>query len=395
MRHCAGLVAAMAVLLPSMRAADMTTDKSAPPSRIAGAWNVSYEDLALGEIDGVATVDPDGRHVKVLLQQAGSARKFTLTADSVEEKGDDYTIVLTGESPSSPTLMPDERTQRQAAEAQGASSRDALTVIPQGVVPAPVGLYRPPARTPAQPFAGLNIVVRPPPATLGSAASARPVAPLPDVHVEVPNEAGTIELHIADFDGEVELKARHAVEADRVELRLHYEETGGAGGYGGEAELRLTGTWRFFADPLTWRDAQGRGRVGYFRRSRLNPNLATQSAAEVWIRPMPPSHLQLFAVGVFNWKRIDRLYLGVPTIVEAIFDEPQDNEMCTVEVQVGDRRVQLPAHRDPENRRRFLSDPFMPGDDTRPAPPPTTRPVPAAPSKDETDAQFPPDNHDF
>lgn len=366
MRTCLPLMAALAVLLP-LRAADMTTDKSAAPSRIAGTWDVAYEDLALGEIDGVATVEPDGKHVKVVLRQPDTGRDFVLTSESVAEQGDDYTIALIGESPSAATLMPDEKTRQQASNARRASNPAAMAA-------------------PSAPKARIQAPVLGP----GAGGPGQPPSPPPEVHVEVPNEAAKIEVHIADFNGEVELKPRHAVETNRVELGLHYQRGGGAAGYAGKAEERLTGTWRFFADPLTWRDGAGRGRVGYFRRDRPNPNYATQSAAEVWVRGTPLSRLQLFAVGVFNLKRIDRLYLGVPTVVEAIFDEPQENDTCTVEVQVGDRNVRLPAHRDPDNWRRFLSDPFVPGDDPRPAPPPSARPVPAATDDDETHVPFPP-----
>ena len=352
MRIHLAVPAILALVLLPVRAADTTMDKSAPPSRIAGTWNVSYEDLALGEIDGTATVEPDGRQAKVVLRHPGTGKEFTLKSESIAEKGDDYTIVLIGESPSAEGLLPDEKTARQASDAM--------------------------ARGPASPPPA-NPSTSPKPVRNGATNA----GPNPDVRVELPGAAEKIEVHIADFNGEVGLKPWRTVETNRVVLALHFGKFGVGGPYEGKAEDRLTGYWRFFADPVTWRDAVGRGRVGYFRRDPANPNYATQSAAEVWVRGTPPSQLQLFAIGVFNWKKIDRLYLGVPTIVEAIFEEPQDNDTCTVEVKVGDHTVKLTAHRDPDNWRRFLSEPFVPGADPRPAPAPTMRPVPPRPSDDD------------
>ena len=344
----------LALLFLPLRAADTTVDRSAPPSRIAGTWDVSYEDLALGEIDGTATVESNGRHAKVVLRHPGTGKEFVLTSESVTEKGDDYTIVLMGESPSAEGLLPDEKTARQASDAMA---------------------RRPVSSSSTPPLASPEPV----------RSEATNAGPNTDVRVELPGSAEKIEVHIADFSGEVGLKPWRPVELNRVVLVLHFGSFGVGGPYEGKAEDRLTGYWRFVADPVSWRDAAGRGRVGNFRRDPDNPNDTTQSAAEVWVRGTPPSQLQLFAIGVFNWKKIDRLYLGVPTIVEAIFEEPQDNDTCTVEAKVGDHTLKLAAHRDPENWRRFLSEPFVPGADPRPPPAPTTRPIPPRPPDDDDD----------
>ena len=361
MRSHLAMPAILALVLLPLRAADTTMDKSTPPSRIAGTWDVSYEDLALGEIDGTATVEPDGRHAKVVLRHPATGKEFVLTSESVAERGDDFTIVLVGESPSADGLLPDEKTARQASDAMARGP-----MLPPSVIPSTS-----------------------PEALRGGVANA--AGPNTAVRVELPAAAAKIEVHIADFNGEVGLKPWRAVETNHVVLVLHFGKFGVGGPYEGNAEDRLTGYWRFVADPVSWRDAAGRGRVGNFRRDPDNPNDTTQSAAEVWVRGTPPSQLQLFAIGVFNWKKIDRLYLGVPTVVEAIFEDPQDNDTCTVEAKVGDHTVKLAAHRDPENWRRFLSAPFVPGADPRPAPAPTTRPVPPRPSDDdEPQAPFSP-----
>jgi hypothetical protein len=333
-----------------------TTDRSAAPSRLGGTWQVSYEDLALGEVDGVATVEADGRHVSVVLHAAGQSGTYTLTAESVIEQGDDYTIVLNGESPFAPGLLPDEKVRLQAVTA----ARDATVAAMAPVTTITAAAGRPvpkfmPAALPATAPHG----ILPPVVAFGSGQGPTPP---PDVHISVPGDATKIEVAGMDFHGEVELKPRHPVEVKRVELRLHFGKSGGAAAYTGPPGDLLTGTWMYYANPVTWRDAVGQGRVGYFRRDPADPNLTTQSAAEVWLRPSPPGHMTFFAVGVFNLKRIDALYIGVPTVVETIFDEPQERETCTIEVQIEDRgKLALTAHRDPGNWRRFVSEPFLPG----------------------------------
>jgi hypothetical protein len=197
----------------------------------------------------------------------------------------------------------------------------------------------------------------------------------PDVHLAVPGDSGTLGLEVADYRATLPFKPMHPVEARRVVLTLHFKATSDTAGYAGAAGDLLTGTWKYYADPVTWRDGEGKGRVGYFRRDSENTNLTTQSAAEVWFRPNPPAQMQFIALGAFGEIRIKHLFPGVPTIVEAIFDAPQDEETILIEVQVGAAKIPMPAHRDPDDARRFTTDPFLPGSDTRPAPSPSARPA--------------------
>jgi hypothetical protein len=348
MKRLHALMAALLVLA-SASATGQTTDRKTPAARIAGTWQVAYEDLALGEIDGTATISPDGKSASVRFRH--DYTDYTLTSQSVIEQGDDYTIVLTGDSPAAKSLLPDAQVQLEANRADNNSITTALNVALLGKGPP----------SSAQPF--LSLPPRP--------AALSPVAPLfktapqpadlaPEVHIPVPDDATKITVSAGDFHGEADFLARHPVETGRVELRLHFYKNGGPGANTGVIADRLTGTWHFYADPLTWRDAAGKGRVGLFRRDEHNPNFATQSGAEIWLRPVPPARMQFFAVGVFDFKRISRLYLGVPTVVEAVFDEPQARDTCPIEVE----SLVLTAHRDPENWRRFVSDPFVPGSDS-------------------------------
>jgi hypothetical protein len=84
-----------------------------------------------------------------------------------------------------------------------------------------------------------------------------------------------------------------------------------------------------------------------------------------YARPLPPVKLQLFAVGVQNLKKITELYWGVPTVVEAVYEEPQDKDTTIIEIVTGDSSLKLTAHRDAEDFRRFLTDTFLPGADKR------------------------------
>jgi len=344
-----------------------TVDRGPPPSRIAGTWQVSYEDLALGEIDGTAKIAPDGRSVSVVVRDGPQGAPFTLTSESISEQGDDYTIVLTGEGPAAAALLPDPTVQQQAIHAAADSVRAVLATYGAGVAAAPPNLNMfgnlqvAPIAGPKQPWA------------VGHATQP------PDVTIAVPPDALQVGLEVGDYKASLGLAPRHPVETRRVVLSLHYAPSGGATGYSGPAGDLLAGTWKYYADPVTWRDGEGKGRVGNFRRDAQNPNLTTQSAAEVWFRPNPPAQLQFFAVGVFKDIKITALYPGVPTIVEAIFDEPQDTDSCMIEVKVGDQKLQLTAHRDPENGRRFVTDPFLPGTDSRTPPPPSGRPGPPPP----------------
>jgi hypothetical protein len=215
-------------------------------------------------------------------------------------------------------------------------------------------------------------------------AYGQPTQP-PDVHLTVPGEGPSIGLEVADYKASVPFKPMHAVETGRVTLSLHFIPISDRAGYAGPAGDMLTGTWKYYADPISWRDGAGKGRVGYFRRDPQNTNLTTQSAAEIWFRPNPPAQMQFLAIGVYGEIRIKHLFAGVPTIVEAIFDAPQDADTISVDVPIGDRKVPMTAHKDPENARRFTTDPFIPATDTRPPPAPSGQPSP--PDPDENDAQ--------
>lgn len=364
------ILLALAALAATART--QTVDRGAPATRLAGNWQVSYEDLALGEIDGTATITPDGLHATVVLKTGVSGPTYTLQSDSITEQGEDYTIVLIGDSPSAPGLLPDDKVQHQAFEAQAEAANVVLatyggtTTVIAKAMPSPA------------------VATFVPVPTLGDKydwAVGQHTRP-PDVHLKVSAGASQVGLEVADYKATLPLKPTHAVETRRVVLTLHFTPTSDKAGYSGPAGDLLSGTWRFFADPIRMRDGEDKGRVGYFRRDAQNPNLTTQSAAEVWFRPNPPAQLKFFAVGVFGLVKLTNLYPGVPTIVEAIFDSPQDFDTCPVEVKVGDQKLTLTAHRDIENARRYVTDPFLPGTDNRPSPPPSARPAPAADSPD-------------
>ena len=350
-----------------------TTDRSAPPSRIAGNWQVSYEDLALGEIDGTAKISEDGKKATVTLNAAPGGTPFTLISESVSEQGDDYTFVLVGEGPASSSLTPDATVEQQGVRAV----QDAVaTVFANSGIKSAVPLLAtvpPMGPRPIPPIPGLG----PKPGW----AYGQPTQP-PDVHLAVPGDGPSIGIEIADYKATVPFKAMHSVETNRVTLTLHYSPTSDSAGYAGPAGDLLSGTWKYFADPITWRDGAGKGRVGYFRRDAQNTNLTTESAAEVWFRPNPPAQIQFIALGAFGEIRIKHLFPGVPTFVEAIFDAPQDEETVLIDVDVGGTKTAMPAHRDPENGRRFTTDPFLPALDTRSEPPPSSRPAPAPDAAD-------------
>lgn len=350
-------------------------ERGAPASRIAGNWQVSYEDLALGEVDGTATIAADGKHADVQLRAGPQGASYKLVAESIAESGDDYTLVLTGEGPSAASLKPDATVERQAARA---AQQATATVL------AGYGVAAPPAiSVPMAPMAP-HLVPAP---TLGNKvgwAFGQPTQP-PDVHLKVPGDANSIRIEVADFTGTLPFQPMDPVQTRRVVLTLHYRPTMGLAGYSGPAGDLLSGTWKYYADPITWRDGEGKGRVGNFRRDPDNPNRVTQSGAEVWFRPNPPAQLQFIAIGVYGEIRIKHLFPGVPTIVEAIFDAPQDDDTIAIEVEVGGVKVPMSAHRDPENGRRFTTDPFLPGPDGRPAPAPSAPPSSTAESDTATE----------
>lgn len=360
-----------------------TVDRSASPSPLAGTWDVGYEDLALGEINGTAIIDSNAQHVTLTLRDPTTKQTYQLKSESVTAKGDDYTIVLVGDNPAASSLMPDATVQQQANRAAAESMREVLrpglaTLAAKTGKPVVEPKILEMAPLPTMP----NFQIQPMP--LEGPPPKHPVHQQQTVTIELPDGADKLQVSVAEFQGEIALKPWHAVETNRVTLNLHHFKGHTAANYTTESIEKLSGSWKFNADPVTWRDTAGRGRVGNLRRERENPSFVTQSALETWQRGTPESTLQLFAVGVFHWLHIDRFYLGVPTVVEAIFDEPQEKDTCTIDVMLGGRKLSLPAHRDPENWRRFTTDPFLPGDDPRPAPPATTKPVPK-PSDDDED----------
>lgn len=350
-----------------------TVDRGVYPDDITGSWDVSYEDLALGEVDGSAVIDQDGAHTTVYVHHPQTGKQYTLESTSISFGDGVYTIRLAGESPAADQLAPDAQTIKQSTEALAADAQSAsLAVNPftGRAFPTPPVLNLPPENDGS--VGGLTVVAR-----------TKATVPQP---ISFPADASAIQVDVAEYTGKADVTLGPPVETNLVTLRLHLvQAASSADVLAGKPQVLLKGTWVFEADPGSRRDGAGHGRVGYFRRLLASQNVATQSATEIWTRGVP--RMQLFAVCDENYKVIDKLYTGVPTAVEVVFLEPQSDETLPIKIEAPGGTITVTAHRDWEDYRRFITDPFVPGMDGRPQPapsgtpqsPPEDQPTPAGP----------------
>jgi hypothetical protein len=294
-----------------------------------GSWAVTYKDRALEDVKGTATVKQvDGKlRAKVVLTDPNSGRRELRSFDIIEE-GERFTLLLEGAPPSAEGLSPDRLEALPGLPITTSDPADAVE------------------------YSGVG------------AKDGRRPTPLNSLRVELPDTADKILVTVGDFNGEIAVPRHGPVDTDRVRLQLTYEAPDASSGVTSE---RFVGFWSFDADPVTRRDGAGRGRIGMFVRDKFNPNFTGQVGNETWIRTIPPVKIRLFALTVGDLKRIDRLYGGVPTVIEAVFDDPQADTTKDLTVTVDGRDLKLTANRDPQDYRRFVTDIIVPTTPSRSA----------------------------
>jgi hypothetical protein len=70
--------------------------------------------------------------------------------------------------------------------------------------------------------------------------------------------------------------------------------------------------------------------------------------------------IQLFAQTVAGPVRVSRLFRDVPTVIEAVFEDPQPDSTNDLTVTVDGRDLKVTATRDPQDYRRFVTDVLVP-----------------------------------
>jgi hypothetical protein len=292
-----------------------------PTSPIAGEWNISYTDRALGEVAGIATVSVDGKAVEVELTHPKTGAQTKLESTEVREKDGFYTIVFEGASPSA----------------------EALPVDPEDTAPDPMTLP----------------------------------------HLDLGADTAKVAVTIREAKGEKFISPR--VEADRaghLELRLRYDQPPKMDRAAMDEYLKslpegvrantekllappkvanqMQGWWSFRADSVTWRDAGGGGRIGSFRRDFREPHYAWEFGRENWKRRLDGAQIQLLAQTVAGPMKVTRFFEGVPTMVEAVFREPQKETSKVLTITVGGKELRLTATRDEHDLRRFVTEVIVP-----------------------------------
>jgi hypothetical protein len=74
----------------------------------------------------------------------------------------------------------------------------------------------------------------------------------------------------------------------------------------------------------------------------------------------PNAQIQLLAQTVVGPMRVSRLFYDVPTVIEAVFDQPLSDSSVLVTVTIDGKEVKLTARRDPTDYRRFLTGTVLP-----------------------------------
>jgi hypothetical protein len=81
----------------------------------------------------------------------------------------------------------------------------------------------------------------------------------------------------------------------------------------------------------------------------------------------PKVNIQLLAQTVVGPVHVDYFFYGVPTVVEAIFDQPLADATVPVVLTVEGSEIKLRAKRDATDYRRFVTDTILPGEPQKPA----------------------------
>jgi hypothetical protein len=81
----------------------------------------------------------------------------------------------------------------------------------------------------------------------------------------------------------------------------------------------------------------------------------------------PSVEIQLLAQTVVGPVHVSRFFYGVPTVIEAVFDQPLSDTAVPVTVTVDDSELKLTAKRDATDYRRFVTDILMPAAPAKPA----------------------------
>jgi hypothetical protein len=275
--------------------------------RIAGEYQVNSTDIAGEKFTGSAVVRKDGT-ASVYYKRLATTRIYALKSTSITADGDLYTITFKGILPQSAQILLDKR----AALANPVFSMYERNSSPTHALDLP----------------GLEL-------------------PVDQQQVTVTTGGATVSFESAG--------PQHKPTSDTIEVRLRYRPDN-------IYYPLLSGTWRIYVDPLTWLDANGAGRAGYMGRDPTDHNICAIAGSEEWLRAKSPCRLQLFAKCAGNLKKIEYLYAGVPAVVEATFEDSQDDSTKLVTVTWGPNSREVKVFRQEDDHRVFLSEPFIPSD---------------------------------
>jgi hypothetical protein len=122
---------------------------------------------------------------------------------------------------------------------------------------------------------------------------------------------------------------------------------------GGASELVLQGQW--FP-----------GELKFVEESDASGNVKQEASVIGKGKPIdvkwraPNAEIQLLAQTVVGPMRVSRLFYDVPTVIEAVFDQPLSDASVLVTVTIDGKEVKLTARRDPTDYRRFTTGTVLP-----------------------------------
>lgn len=328
---------------PSQGASKTTGRDPAAWQRVTGQWKISYRDAQLGLVTGTATIDAEKFTGEV---------NFSTTPDkppqvmkvrevrSVENNG--VAVVLHGNGPAAVDELPQEFAWNGQTIDRQPKSPAATVLLPP--IPGGIRIIDNPGP-------------RPPDFNL-------PLDPAIQPHLEVAPTATILRIKAGDFVCELPLTPRPPLGVEpEFTVTLYPAGTPPAAKPGSPAAPvpgPLAGAWRQDVDPLTRRDATGGGRLGSFTRNGSNPNHTYQTGPELWWREPAKVTFQLLAQTVEGPVKVARLFYDVPTVIEAVFEEPQLDKEQELTLSLGGKELTLTAKRDPYDYRRFVTGVIVP-----------------------------------
>jgi hypothetical protein len=301
-----------------------------PVSPLAGHWNVAYFDGALGWVRGEAEIAEDGLSADIRLTDPRTGSVFPLTA-AVTRSADGATAL-------------EYRGQQPHLDARLGPPVERFTYIG---------------------YPDLWSVKRPAGSPLESTPPLPPGLPLlpvaaaaTELHVSVGAERATFKISSAVSPESMPLRAR-LLPIDTKRYGSGFTDAFGIVHAGVNPDESMQGFWEQPVDPATRQPPDSLSRYRLLERELDNPNRARQVGIEIWWRG-PPATIALLAQTVAGPIKVSRLFQNVPTVIEAVFDEPQQDVTKDMTVTIDGRDLKLTAARDPQEYRRFVSPPLIP-----------------------------------